>query len=131
MPPKRRTSAAPPASKCTRSSNATAINNAHSAPDIVVSTASRDQLLLLSTQEFCLQSLAYSLPSSGNIHTSNYVLNNSHCATTAASLLQPMDGNLSHMDRSIFDLQQFACQLSDLLCPLILEALEEDIWYEY
>ena len=90
MPPKQRTSAAPPASKRTRSSNATAINNAQSAPDIVVSTASMDQLLSLSIRELHSQSLAYSLPSSGNkaaladhlyqyFHTSNKVPTNLHC----------------------------------------------------
>lgn len=89
MPPKRRTLAAPPAGKHTRSSNATAINNACSTPDIVVSTASMDQLLSLSTRELRgLQLQAYSLLSSGNkaaladrlyhyFHTLSQVPNNS------------------------------------------------------
>ena len=78
----------------------------------MVLTASRDQLLLLSARELRSQSLAYLLPSSGNkaaladhlyhyFHTSNQVPNNLHCATTAVSLLQPTDGNLSHTDHSI------------------------------
>ena len=135
MPPKRRTSAAPHASKRTRSSNAIAINNTQSAPDIVVSTASRDQLLSLSARELRSQLLAYSLPNSGNkaaladrlyhyFHTSNEAPNNLHCSTTAASLLQPTHGNFSHMDSSVFNPEQFARQLSDLLRHLTPATLQ-------
>ena len=135
MPPKRRTSTAPHASKRTRSSNAIAINNAQSAPDIVVSTASRDQLLSLSARELRSQLLAYSLPNSGNkaaladrlyhyFHTSNEVPNDLHCSTTAASLLQPTHGNFSHTDSSIFNPQQFARQLLDLLRHLTPATLQ-------
>ena len=65
MPPKRRTSAVPPAGKRTRNSNGTAINNART-PDIVMSTASMDQLLSLSARELRSQLQACSLLSSGN-----------------------------------------------------------------
>ena len=135
MPPKRRTSAAPHASKRTRSSNAIAINNTQSAPGIVVSTASRDQLLSLSARELRSQLLAYSLPNSGNkaaladrlyhyFHTSHEAPNNLHCSTTAASLLQPTHGNFSHMDSSVFNPEQLARQLSDLLRHLTPATLQ-------
>ena len=139
MPPKRRTSAAPPAGKRTRNSNGTAINNART-HDIVMSTASMDQLLSLSARELRSQLQACSLLSSGNkaaladrlyhyFHTSSQVPNSSNGVTTVASLSQrtPTETDPSHTDRGVFDPQQFAHQLSDLLRQLTPATLQSGV----
>ena len=140
MPPKQRTSVAPPDGKRTRNSNGTAVNNARSTPDIVVSTASMDQLLSLSAWELRSQLQACSLLSSGNkaaladclyhyFHTSSQVPNSSNCVTTVASLSQrtPTEIDPSHTDHGVFDPQQFAHQLSDLLRQLTPVTLQSGV----
>lgn len=99
-----------------------------------------DQLPSLSARELFLQLQAYSLLSSGNkaaltdclyhyFHTSRQVPNNSNCVTMAVSLLQctPTETDPSHMDLGVFDPQQFAHQLSNLLCQLTPATLQSGV----
>ena len=105
-----------------------------------MSTASIDQLLSLSARELHLQLQACSLLSSGNkaalvdrlyhyFHTSSQVMNSSNCVTTVAPLLQrtPTETDPSHTNRGVFDPQQFAHQLSDLLCQLTPATLQSGV----
>ena len=152
MPPKRRTSVAPPAGKRTRNSNGTAINNART-PDIVhdvngvygsVAVAQRPRapfaVASVFAAKFRSQLRACSLLSSGNkaaladrlyhyFHTSSQVPNSSNGVTTDASLSQrtPTETDPSHTDRGVFDPQQFAHQLSDLLRQLTPATLQSGV----
>ena len=99
-----------------------------------------DQLLSLSARELRSQLQACLLLSSGNkavladrlyhyFHTSSQVPNSSNCVTMVASLLQcmPTETDLSHTDRGIFNPQQFAHQLSDLLRQLTPATLQSGV----
>ena len=128
MSPKQRRSTGPPTSKHAQSVNTTA-------NDIVVPTASINQLLSLTTRVLCSHLQAYSLPTSGNketladclyhhFHTPSQQVPNSTSNDTDVSAPLPLTTtgsteNPPTLDRGVFFPQQFTDQLSDFLRHLV------------